>query len=338
VDERTEITSPTTPAGTAALPPAPPAEKTGVPAIARRRALRWGFLAVFLAGALAALVGYWNGSAQRQTSQASLVRQVAQEQFDLALADLQAGHHELARQRLEYVINLDPSFPGAAERLAEALLALNRTDPTSAPVGTPTPDLAPVQEIFDRASAAFGEANWTLTIDSLLALRSKDPDFRAVEVDGMLYASLRNRGLERIQSREIEQGMYDLSRAARFGPLDRDAVSWRVSAGYYLLANSYFGANWAQAALYFGEVCVADIWDSCFRLGVSAQMYGDQLASIDQFCEASEQYEASLLAWPNATLEPTATEALERCEDDDEPEEPPAPSETPTATETPEGG
>src|SRR3970040_521108 len=74
VDERTEITSPTTPAGTAALPPAPPAEKIGVFATARRRALRWGFLAVFLAGALAALGGYWNGSAQRQTSQASLVR------------------------------------------------------------------------------------------------------------------------------------------------------------------------------------------------------------------------------------------------------------------------
>jgi tetratricopeptide (TPR) repeat protein len=290
------------------------------------------------AGALAALGGFWSGSAQRQEFEAGQAAQAAREQFDLSVADLEAGRYERARQRLEYVINLDPSFPGAAERLAEALLALNRIEFTPTPQGTPTPDLAPVEDIFDRAAAAFTEGNWTVAIDSLLALRAKDAEFRAVEVDGMLYASLRNRGVQRIQNRELEQGLYDLSRAERFGPLDRDAVNWRVSAGYYLLANSYFGANWAQAALYFYDVCVADIWDSCFRLGVSAQHYADFLAETGRNCDAMAQYEASLLAWPNETVVPTATAVAQQCEADQAPPPPQeTPTPTPTETPTPEG-
>lgn len=284
-------------------------------------------LAVLSAGGL----GYWNGSSQRAAAQRRLTVQAAQEQFDLALVDLEAGRYELARQRLEYTIRLDPSFPGAAERLAEALLALAPPLATATPAASPTPDLAPAAEIFDRALAAFGERDWTLTIDTLLALRAKNPAYRAVDVDGMLYAALRNRGVERILAGDLEEGMYDLSLAERFGPLDRDAASWRVSAGYYLVANSYFGVNWAQAAAYFYEVCLADIWDSCFKLGVSAQKYGDQLLQGGDFCTAMEQYDASLSAWPNGTLVPTATEAALECENSRRPPPPPA-TETPTPT------
>ena len=304
--------------------------------VSLRRPVRWGILAVALAALLAALFGYWNGSSQRAAAQRQITGQAAQEQFDLAVADLEAGRYEIARQRLEYLIRLDPSFPGAAERLVEALLALSPAIATPTPAATPTPDLSPVVDIFDRAVAAFAERDWTRAIDTLLAVRGKNPTFRAIEVDGMLYAALRNRGVERILAGDLEEGMYDLSLAERFGPLDRDAVSWRVSAGYYLLANSYFGVNWAQAVAYFSEVCLADIWDSCFKLGVSAQKYGDQFLLAGDFCTAMEQYDASLFAWPNGTLVPTATEAALECENSRRPPPPPA-TETPTPPGPPGG-
>lgn len=308
--------------------------------VSLRRTLRWGLLALLLAAVAAGLWGYWSGSAQRAETQRGTTAQAAQEQFALAVADLEAGRYERARQRLEYLIHLDPSYPGAAERLAEALLALNPSTFSPTVSVSPTPDFSPVAEIFLRAVAAFGELDWTRAIDTLLAVRATDPTYQAVDVDGMMYASLRNRGVAQILAGELEEGLYDLSRAERFGPLDRDAVSWRVSAGYYLLANSYFGVNWAQAAAYFSEVCLADIWDSCFKLGVSAQMYGDQLVGAGDPCAAVEQYDASLFAWPNGTLFPTATEAAGSCAraTASTPSAQPTETPTPTPTPTPEGG
>jgi hypothetical protein len=306
-------------------------------------------LALFLAVAAAAGGGgYVTGLEQREGTREAQIASSAEEQFQLGLQDLQAKRFVTARKRFEYVAEISPSHPQLAEKLAEALLGLATPVNTPTPAASPTPDLAPVEEIFNRALAALASKDWASAISSVLALRAKDPGFNAVQSDGILYVALRNRGLERILAGDLEGGMYDLSLAERFAPIDFEADSWRVSADLYLIGNSYVGLNWSKAAYYFGEVCKARIWDSCFQYGRAARMYGDQLVAAKDPCAAQVQYDQSLLSWADATLVPTATQAAELCAKATRPPPQATPTPTlqgiptetppPTETPTPEGG
>lgn len=302
------------------------------------RTLRWFLLAAVGAIVIAATVGYGVGQNQRQSRLQIALSRAADEQFQLGLGDLAARRFELARQRFEYVILLDPSYPNAAERLAEALVGLDRPQATPAPRATPTANLAPVEDLFTQATAAYLNQDWGVVIDTLLALRAKDAVYRAVEVDGMLFSALRNRGLKRIKSEGVlEEGLYDLSLAERFAPLDSEAEEYRGWARLYLLANSFFGVNWAEAVYYFGQVYLAAPYittDVYLKYAIASNRYGDELILADDPCQAEELYDQSLLAWENPDLVPTATQAHEMCQEATAPP-PPAPQATPTPTETP---
>lgn len=306
------------------------------------RPMRLFVVIAFVAVIIAAIGGYFAGIHKRQAAEQETVEQVTQEQFALGESDLENGRYEIAKQRFEYIINLNPMYPGAAEKLAEALLALNAPTATLAPIYTPTPNLAPVQDLFEQAEEAFAAEDWSAVIETLLALRAKDSSYRAVEADGMMFTALRNRGVYNISTEGIlEEGIYDLSRAARFGPLDRDAHNWREWAELYLIANSYYGINWAQATYYFGQLYLVAPYlknNTYYKYAFSSQSYGDQLYDANDYCAASEQYYQSLLAWENPDLITTATKAAKACMTATaHPPAPPQPTETPTPTPTKEG-
>jgi tetratricopeptide (TPR) repeat protein len=288
--------------------------------------------------------GYLVGNKQGQESRKDSIRQVTDEQFLLALDDLAAGRYENARQRLEYISRLDPSYPNIAEKLAEALYYLNAPTATAVRLATPTPNLSPVIELFDQAISAMNEEDWSLAIELLLLIRTKDPAYRPIDVDGLMFDSLRNRGVQRIsQEGRLEEGIYDLSRAELFGPLDRDADSWRSWAELYLLANSYIGLDWAKASMYFGQLYAIAPYlknDTYLKYAISTRGYGDQLMTEKDPCAAQLQYEQSLLAWENSELFPTATKAAEACLTATAPAPPPPvpPEETPATEETPVDG
>jgi tetratricopeptide (TPR) repeat protein len=302
------------------------------------RRLRWPALLLLAALLVGGFSGYFVGTRQRQVTQREAVAERAREQFDLGVEDLQARRFELARQRFEYVIHLDPTYPGAPERLAEALVALRAGTATPMALATPTPNLAPVEELFTQALAALEKHDWTTAIDTLIGLRAKDGAYRAVEVDGMFYNAFRNRGVQRIAEQGLlEEGIYDMSRAERFAPLDRDAGNWRSWAELYLQADSYMGLNWAKAAQYFAEVFAVAPYlrnDAYVKYATASQEYGEQLLAAGDPCGAEAQFEQSLAAWLNATLVPTATEAWVLCEQSQY-VPPPTLAETPTPTATP---
>jgi tetratricopeptide (TPR) repeat protein len=302
---------------------------------------------------LAAFAGYRVGGREREQARQGEVQQIIQEQYSLGLLDLEQERFEIARQRFEYIIRLDPDFPGAAERLAEALLGLSQPlIPTPALVAaTPTPNLAPVAEILEQARQAYDQGDWTGAIEQLLALRAKDAAYEPVQVDGLLYAALRNRGLERIsRDKTLEAGMYDLSLAESFAPLDEEAANWRSWAQLYVTANSFFGINWEQAAFYFDvvyNVAPGIQNDVYWKFSQALHMYASQLAAAGDPCEAEIQIARSMEIQENEELEPTATVIAEAClTATAEPTRKPKPTETPTPeagvtpteTPTPEGG
>jgi tetratricopeptide (TPR) repeat protein len=300
---------------------------------ARRRWPRY-VLIYLLIMVLVSAVAFWRGRTSNETRQREQVSQFLQEQFELGLQDLEEGNFELARQRFEAIIRYDPVYPGVEEKLIEIFVAINVPTVTPTSIPTPTPDPSPPDQLFEQAKAALAAGDWTTTINKLLTLRAKDPSYQAVEADGMMYVALRSRGMELIAQGLMEEGLYDLALAERFGPLDRDAWFRKTLAQQYLLANSYIGLNWFKAADLFSSLCQQGATiDSCPKYAESAWEYGDQLINAEDPCAAILQYEGSLSVWENEDHIPTATKAAELCAIATRP--PPRPA---TETPTPEGG
>ncbi|MCK4740722.1 MAG: hypothetical protein KAS80_00415, partial [Anaerolineales bacterium] len=302
---------------------------------ARKRPLsRLWFLGIpaliFAVLALATAAGYVNGMSAREITQAETLASAAQQQMDQGIEDLLAGNYELAMQRFEYVLSIDPYFPGAAEFLGQALTALNKPTPTASPIAsltpTATPDFSSHEGMFASAQDAFGRGDWTTTLDILIRLRGEDPDYLLEEVNRLMASSLRNRGMDHLFATRLEQGIFDLTLAERFGPLDSQAASWRQSAAFFIFANSYFGLDWSLASDYFGQICQANIWGGCTKYGLSAKEYASELAEED-YC-LSSYYFGQAFGYVNpGGAEPTATQVAILCAT--------ATAPTPTLTTTP---
>ena len=285
---------------------------------------------MFVVLAVATVSGYMSGLSMREVAEAETAASAAQQQMDQGIEDLLAGNFELAVQRFEYVLSLDPHFPGAAELLGEALTALDRPTPTASPIAsltpTPTPDFTSHDGMFSSAQDAFSRGDWTTTLDILIRLRGEKPDYRLEEVNRMLASSLRNRGMDNFYATRLEQGIYDLTLAERFGPLDSQAASWMHSAAFFIYANSYFGLDWSLATEYFGQICQANIWGACTKYGLSAKAYASELAEED-YCLSMYYFSEAFVYVAPGGAEPTATEVAILCAT--------ATAPTPTLTATP---
>jgi hypothetical protein len=250
-------------------------------------------LLVVLGGAVFA--GYRAGLSRQDEQRRATEAVELKQQYDLGVADLAAGRDALAAERFQYVLTRDPNYPGAAEKLAEAQAAMNQTA-TPAPTRTPLPASQDPAEIFALAQKAYTSGDWEGVIALLAQLHALDPDYKAVEADGMVFVALRNRGVARIQDGdEMEAGIFDLDQAQAFGPLDTEAVNYRAWARLYLEAQSYWGVNWQQTVetLKLLYVLAPNFQDTSRKLYQATLNYAAQLAAAGDNCAAAEQYTAS---------------------------------------------
>jgi tetratricopeptide (TPR) repeat protein len=327
-----------------------PGETSPTPAVdeprkRKRRVWIWwlGLALVALVGitGFSVYLGYQSGIQQRTSFEATQVSQALGEQYALGVQDLEAGRYEVARQRFEYVIELNPNYPGVTEKLAEVLLALNATAtptivPTPTPVPlTPTPDLRGEAELFAQAEDHLRNEAWTEAIDTLQTLRKKNPEYQAVQVDGMLYLALRNRGVRKIGLGDLEGGIYDLTLAEGFGPLDTEAVSWRTWARYYITGASFWEVDWAQAVYYFEQVAPMTPnmhdgtgWTAAQRYLEAVVEYAEWLEDQKDWCNAEIQYQKALDLGADPSLEEDMEFAAQKCR-------PPKPKSTDTPAPTP---
>jgi tetratricopeptide (TPR) repeat protein len=282
------------------------------------------------------------------------VAQQVEEQFQLGLQDMEAKRYELARQRFEYVIKLNPNYPGVTEQLAMVLLEINTTaTPTlvSTPTLTPTPDMRGASELFSHSQLLLVDGKWTEAIDTLLKLRKDEPDYQTIKVDSMLYVALRNRGVDRIlREGDLEGGTYDLALAEKFGPLDVEASNMRTWADLYKTGASFWGLDWGQSAYYFGQIIVVapNLRDNtnmtaAERFRIATIKFGDFLAANKEWCLAQEQYEAAFSLGSDPSVEPTATWVTKRCTNSKNNNQnnqppPPPPESTPTQEVAPTEG
>jgi tetratricopeptide (TPR) repeat protein len=276
---------------TGSTQPNKPIAKSG-----RGRRFLFNALGVIVILALAILGGYSSGIGVRKSNQSSVIMQQLGEQYQNALVDIQFQRYENAQQRLEWIIANNPSFPGAQETLTKVLVLMNQPTPTLTPSLTPTPDFSGAQEAFAKAQQLITAQDWPGAIGALDQMRKLDPTYQQSQVDGMYYFALRNYGYNLITKEgNLEGGIYQLTLAERFGPLDRDATGLREGARYYLIGASFWELDWAQAVQYFDQVRAwGSLWDgtmtSSQRYWYASMRYGDQLFDKNQFCDAVTQY------------------------------------------------
>jgi tetratricopeptide (TPR) repeat protein len=250
--------------------------------------------------ALTVLSGYQSGISVRKQNQSAALSQQLAEQFQFVDEDMQAGRYEIARQRLEYIISKDSSFPGAQEKLTEVLVQISllqgiqSATPTSAP--TPTPDFTGAEQAYSRAAQLIASQDWPGALGALDQLRKLDPNYQQSQVDGMYYFALRNYGYNLIaQQGNLEGGIYQLTLAERFGPLDRDTNGLREGARVYLIGASFWELDWVQALFYFEQARAwGNLWDGTMtaseRYWYASMRYGDQLFGQGKYCEEGEAY------------------------------------------------
>ena len=265
-----------------------------------------GLLVLLAALGLGSMAGYGKGVSERVSAQSTQVSQQLGEQFALVQQDIDAGRYSVARKRLEFIIQQDASFPGAADKLAEVMVKQSITPsplPTDTPTVTPTPDMRSQEAIFAQAQKQLVDKDWSGLMGSLDSLRKADPTYKAVLVDGLYYTALRNRGVDQImgagayKTTNMEGGIYDLTLAERFGPLDGLAEGQRAGARLYIVASSFWSVNWQQAVEYFRQVAQfygPNMRDSSnvtanSRLHDALLNYGDQVAAqskLNDRCKA----------------------------------------------------
>lgn len=320
--------------------------------VKRKRSSRFlwvllGILIVVVLGAAGSALGYNQGMNMRLDQEYDQIAMAAVTQFQLALEDESAGRFQLARQRYEYVIRLDPNFPGAQERLTEVMLHMAETavpteipTPTPIPV-TPTPDMRGIEEKFNNAVALLRNREWDNAIAMAELVRKEDINYRPADVDGILYIALRFRGIQKILAGSLEPGIYDLNLSERFAPLDNEAQGMRSWASYYLTGSSFWEIDWAAVVEIFGQIYPhlpnlrdGSGWTAQERYRVGCIRYAEQLTQEGRWCDARYYYQQALSLAGDEGLFATATAIHLLCEPPTSTPEP-TPQETPTPEFTP---
>src|SRR5512146_1041102 len=281
-----------------------------------KKPLRWrsallSILGVLVLLALGSTGGYWSGIGVRQSAEQSIRSKQLTEQFQYALVDEQFGRYDSARQRLEFIIQKDPNFPGAQNELAKVLVM--SSIPTAVPTATitPTPDLRGNEAMLASAKQLIATGDWANAIAQLDQLRKTDATYQTAQVDGMYYFALRNYGVNIIQQGgNLEGGIYELTLAERFAPLDGTAAGLREGARAYIQAASFFGVDWQRSVQYFADVASGwpSLWDGTMtasqRYYQALMRYGDQLWLDGDACGAYTQYQGAMAL---GNLDDTAT-------------------------------
>ncbi len=335
------------------VPPATPAAQKP------ERKRRWllflaGILLVILLGGVGSYFGYQSALELRiqKQQQASLTK--ATEYYLRGVQAQKDKNYDLARRYFEATIKLDPQFPGAAQGLTESLMAQMATatptpvTPTVTPteiLPTATPDVRSQDDKLNEARQLYAAKDWDKLFVTIDSLRTIDPNYHSVEVDGMLFMALRFRGISKIyQSANLEGGLYDLALAERISPLDREALGARNAARMYLNAIAFWGVDWPkvidlleQAAAAMPNMRDASGQTASQRYQGALSTQASVLMGSEKYCDAEKAYGKALNAGINA-LAPKATEAYEKCHPATQtplPTGSPTPTATGAATDTP---
>lgn len=299
---------------------------------------------------LASALGYQAGISDRGAAAATAQAGELQVQYDLAVQDIQLRYYARAIQRLEYILRIDPQYPGVGAMLADARAALAATQngtvaaevlPTTTP--RPTLNVSSPEDLLAQIQAAEQAADWDAMVEAAVALRATYPDYQPDQAADYLFRALRNRGVSRVDGStlQLELGLRDLDEAERLAPLDEEAQQRALWAYLYLDGGQRWDLNWGYVVKQYTTLyTVAPYFhDVQSRLTIANARYADELAAGGAPCDALPYYEASLNLQPSETVDARYQTAVQTCAEGTPTPDPNAtidPNATPTDTPDPD--
>jgi tetratricopeptide (TPR) repeat protein len=260
-----------------------------------------GLIATAIAGGVAV------GLQDRKADDQARLDQFYQE----GLANRAAGKLPLAKADFEYVLRLNPTYPGAREQLAQVqdLLTVKPTPTTSAMVVNVT------QELYQTGLAAYQKKDWQKAIDIFSQVRSLDATYEKDAVAQMLYDAALTYGLELAQADRLEEAIAYLDQAAYIKPLPANAAAEAQYARLYITARDYWNVNWEKAIESFGELYkIGPGYRDTFTRYVDAYIqYGDERMRAGDPCLAQTQFETALQLRPAPALQEKADKSKAIC-------------------------
>lgn len=264
-------------------------------------------LLVVLAGS--GYAGYQAGVSDRATLRA----QEADKYYRRGLEDLSAGRLELAEADFAYVLQLDANYPNAALQLQAVrarIAELARVEPT--------PTIAPAEAaatLYDAARDAYDAGDLQAAIERLAQVRELDPGFQRQAVEDMLFRASYTHGLQMLAGDRLEEGVYDLERAAALRPLDPDAALQLEYAKLYLTARGYWNVSWDRAIERFGAlVNIAPGYKDTYSRYVTAHiLHADSYVARGDYCPAQPLYEKAITLRPDVVVQAKLEEAAAGC-------------------------
>ena len=256
-------------------------------------------------------------------------------QFNLAGQDIDSGHFSIAIRRLEWVLAQKIGYPGAQDLLEEA-----RVNQSLILTPSPLPALTatPVIEVeftgpdptgkYSAVEDLFGRELWPEALEAILEFQAEFPNYERQETNQMLFTTYIRFGEELVYSEQVELGLFYFSQAEKLGDLPLEIEDQRTWAEIYLLGIGYYGVDWETAIYYFRDLCAAAPFfqNACSLLFEALEAYGEQYATVLDWCPANELFVEALGLRRDEELAARAELSLEQCS-----------QATPTATPTLEG-
>jgi Tol biopolymer transport system component len=299
-----DTTPPTPTVATKPVPSRSPAKKRGISATTVLiLAFACGFLGIIAA---AGLGGVYAGMQDRTADQQAQADRFYQE----GLANRTAGKLQLAKADFEYVLKIDPNYPGAREQIAQIVELL-----TVKPTPTFAIQVNVTQQLYEAGVDAYERKQWKKAIEILTQVRAIDAVYETDRIAQMIYDAALTYGLQLLKEDRLEESIAYLDQAAYLGPLPAEAETEAQYARMYITARDYWNVNWQKAIESFGELYqIGPGYRDTFARYVEAYIqYGDERTRAGDPCAAQTQYEEALKLRPAADLQAAADKAKEAC-------------------------
>jgi tetratricopeptide (TPR) repeat protein len=263
-----------------------------------------GFLGLVVA---AGLGGVYAGLQDRTADQQAQADKFYQE----GLANRTAGKLQLAKADFEYVLKINPAYPGAAEQLQQiADLLTVKPTPTASAV-----QVNVTEQLYQAGVEAYDQKKWRRAIEIFSQVRALDQAYERDQITQMIYQAALTYGQQLLTEDRLEEAIAYLDQAAYLKPLPAETEAEAQYARMYITARDYWNVNWEKAIESFGELYqIGPGYRDTFARYVEAYIqYGAERTRAGDPCTAQTQYEEALKLRPTAELQTKADAAKEAC-------------------------
>ncbi|MDQ7029332.1 MAG: tetratricopeptide repeat protein [Ardenticatenia bacterium] len=263
-----------------------------------------GFLFVVL-GALAVYQGL-NDRAVTAARQAITLYEQGQRYY-------QEGRYELAAAAFREALRLEPELEAAQRALEMAEVAAAQPDQVLSPGAAP---VVP-EEAWAKAVEAYNAGRFAEAAEGLEQVREAFPSFRAEEVKALLLQAHVQAGEAAEAAGNFAAAVRHFDRALALVP-ENDAVlrRRRLANAYRRGIEAWDKGDWLMAAEGFRRAYLLDpaYYDVADRLAEAHRRAGDEFFDRRIWCDAAEQYRASLAVQEHPEAAQRAQTAEAKCQ------------------------